>query len=157
MSMLSELKKIKEGEPLRQQMRIGGKLVGNERLIEVLNPYNGKLVGTVPKATVGDIRDAFRIARQFKSKLTRFERSRIMLRAAEILRANTDAVSDLITAEAGLCKKDSLYEVGRACDVFVFAANQALVDDGQVFSCDLTPHGKQRKVYTMKEPLLGAI
>nr|WP_236904669.1 phosphonoacetaldehyde dehydrogenase [Collimonas fungivorans] len=138
-------------------MRIAGRLAGNERLIEVLNPYNGKLVGTIPKATVGDIRDAFRTARQFKSTLTRFERSKIMLRAAEILRANTDAVSDLITAEAGLCKKDSLYEVGRACDVFVFAANQALVDDGQVFSCDLTPHGKQRKVYTMKEPLLGAI
>ncbi|SFI52172.1 Aldehyde dehydrogenase family protein, partial [Collimonas sp. OK307] len=157
MSMLSELHKVKDGEPLREKMRIGGKLVGNDRLIEVLNPYNGKLVGTIPKATVGDIRDAFRIARQYKSKLTRFERSKIMLRAAEILRANTDAVSDLITAEAGLCKKDSLYEVGRACDVFVFAANQALVDDGQVFSCDLTPHGKQRKVYTMKEPLLGAI
>jgi len=80
-----------------------------------------------------------------------------MLRASEILRANTEVISDLITAESGLCKKDSLYEVGRACDVFVFAANQALVDDGQVFSCDLTPHGKQRKVYTMKEPLLGAI
>ena len=157
MSMLSELHKIKDGEPLREKMRIAGKLVGNERLIEVLNPYNGKLVGTIPKATVSNIRDAFRIASQFKPTLTRFERSRIMLRAAEILRANTDAISDLITAEAGLCKKDSLYEVGRACDVFVFAANQALVDDGQVFSCDLTPHGKQRKVYTTKEPLLGAI
>ncbi len=157
MSMLNELNKLGEGEPLHQKMRIAGKRVGNERLIEVLNPYNGKLVGTIPKATVGDIRDAFGIARRFKSKLTRFERSRIMLRASEILRANTDAISDLITAESGLCKKDSLYEVGRACDVFVFAANQSLVDDGQVFSCDLTPHGKQRKVYTMKEPLLGAI
>ena len=39
----------------------------------------------------------------------------------------------------------------------LFAANQALVDDGQVFSCDLTAHGKSRKVYTLKEPLLGAI
>src|SRR5438445_630650 len=73
------------------------------------------------------------------------------------MRANADAISDLITAESGLCKKDTLYEVGRACDVFLFAANQALVDDGQVFSCDLTPHGKQRKVYTLREPLLGAI
>src|SRR5438445_160227 len=73
------------------------------------------------------------------------------------MRANADAISSLITAEAGLCKKDTLYEVGRACDVFLFAANQALVDDGQVFSCDLTPHGKQRKVYTLREPLLGAI
>jgi aldehyde dehydrogenase (NAD+) len=31
------------------------------------------------------------------------------------------------------------------------------VDDGQVFSCDLTHHGKSRKVYTLREPLLGAI
>ncbi|MEO6921500.1 MAG: phosphonoacetaldehyde dehydrogenase [Collimonas sp.] len=155
--MLTELSKLKQGEPLHQDMRIAGKLVGNPRRIEIRNPFNGALVGSVPKATVEDIRHAFQAARAFRSPLTRFDRSRIMLRAAELLRANTDAISDLITAEAGLCKKDSLYEVGRACDVFVFAANQALVDDGQVFSCDLTPHGKQRKVYTLKEPLLGAI
>ncbi len=66
-------------------------------------------------------------------------------------------MSDLITAECGLCKKDSIYEVGRACDVFTFAGNAALTDDGQIFSCDLTPHGKSRKVYTLREPLLGVI
>ena len=38
-----------------------------------------------------------------------------------------------------------------------FGANEALKDDGQIFSCDLTPHGKQRKVYTLREPLLGVI
>jgi putative phosphonoacetaldehyde dehydrogenase len=47
--------------------------------------------------------------------------------------------------------------VGRASDVLLFAANQALVDDGQVFSCDLTHHGKSRKVYTLREPLQGVI
>ena len=59
-------------------------------------------------------------------------------------RAATEEPSDLITRESGLCKKDSLYEVGRVCDVLVFARIEALKDDGQVFSCDLTPHGKQR-------------
>ena len=63
----------------------------------------------------------------------------------------------LITLESGLCLKDSQYEVGRASDVLLFAANQALVDDSEVFSCDLTAHGKSRKVYTLREPLLGAI
>jgi aldehyde dehydrogenase (NAD+) len=157
MSMLTQLGALRRGEPLHQKMRIAGQLVGGERVIEVCNPYTGALVGTVPKASIYDIRDAFRIARHFKSPLTRYERYKIMLRTSELLRANADAISDLITAEAGLCKKDTLYEVGRACDVFLFAANQSLVDDGQVFSCDLTPHGKQRKVYTMREPLLGAI
>jgi len=53
--------------------------------------------------------------------------------------------------------EDSQYEVGRASDVLLFAANQALIDDSRVFSCDLTAHGKSRKVYTLAEPLLGAI
>ncbi len=30
-------------------------------------------------------------------------------------------------------------------------------DDGQIYSCDLTPHGKSRKVYTLREPLQGVI
>jgi len=138
-------------------MRIAGERVGNARSIEVRNPYTGDVVGTVPKATVDDIRRAFSIAKTYRSKLTRYQRYEIMHKAAVLIRARTEEISDLITSESGLCKKDTLYEVGRACDVFVFAANAALQDDGQVFSCDLTPHGKSRKVYTLKEPLLGAI
>ena len=138
-------------------MRIAGERVGSDRVIEVRNPYTGDIVGTVPKATVDDVRRAFSIAKGYRAKLTRYQRYEIMHKAAALIRARTEEISDLITAESGLCKKDTLYEVGRACDVFVFAANAALQDDGQVFSCDLTPHGKSRKVYTLKEPLLGAI
>ena len=138
-------------------MRIAGERVGNARPIEVRNPYTRDVVGTVPKATVDDVRRAFAIARGYRPTLTRYQRYEIMHKAAALIRARTEEISDLITSESGLCKKDTLYEVGRACDVFVFAANAALQDDGQVFSCDLTPHGKSRKVYTLKEPLLGVI
>ena len=127
------------------------------RVIEVFNPYTAEVIATVPKATVEDIRRAFSIAKGYKSKLTRYQRAHILDRTAELIRARTDELSDLITAECGICKKDSLYEVGRACDVMNFAANQALIDDGQIFSCDLTPHGKKRRVYTQRDPLLGAI
>jgi len=74
-----------------------------------------------------------------------------------LLRERREAISDLITAESGLCKKDTLYEVGRACDVFMFAGNAALQDDGQIYSGDLTEHGKRRRVYTLREPLQGVI
>ena len=79
------------------------------------------------------------------------------MKAGEIIAGRRDEIARLITLESGLCLKDTLYEVGRASDVLLFAANQALVDDGQVFSCDLTPHGKSRKVYTLREPLQGVI
>jgi aldehyde dehydrogenase (NAD+) len=138
-------------------LRIGGERLSSARRREVRNPYNGELVGTVACASVEQVRRAITLARAYRSPLTRFERARICHATAAALRARTTEVAELITAESGLCRKDSTYEVGRACDVFTFAGNAALQDDGQIFSCDLTAHGKQRKVYTLREPLLGVI
>ncbi|MBM3358775.1 MAG: phosphonoacetaldehyde dehydrogenase [Betaproteobacteria bacterium] len=143
--------------PRREPMRIAGEKVHRDRVIEVRYPYTNEVIATVPKGTVEDVRRAFRIARQYQPKLTRYERYKILMRAGEIIASRRDEIARSITLEAGFCLKDSTYEVGRASDVLLFAANQALVDDGQVFSCDLTHHGKARRVYTMREPLLGAI
>ncbi len=157
MSMTTELAGVRAGVPLTAKMRIGGEHVGGARMLEVRNPYTGAVVGTVPRATADEIRRAFAIAKAYRPTLTRYQRAEICRRTAELIRARGEAISDLITAECGIGKKDSRYEVGRACDVFTFAGNAALQDDGQVFSCDLTPHGKSRKVYTLREPLLGVI
>src|SRR6478609_5384574 len=155
--MVTATKRKQTSDVVHESMRIGGEKVSRDHVIEVFNPYTAEVIATVPKATVEDIRRAFSIAKGYKSKLTRYQRAHILDRTAELIRARTDELSDLITAECGICKKDSLYEVGRACDVMNFAANQALIDDGQIFSCDLTPHGKKRRVYTQRDPLLGAI
>src|SRR5688572_26873748 len=141
----------------REGMRIAGEKVHRDHVIEVRFPYTREVVATVPKATVDDVKRAFRIAREYKATLTRYERYKILMRAGDIIASRKDEIARLITLESGLCTKDSMYEVGRASDVLLFAANQALVDDGQVFSCDLTHHGKSRKVYTLREPLMGAI
>jgi putative phosphonoacetaldehyde dehydrogenase len=140
-----------------EQLRIAGRKVERDGRIEVRFPYTGELVATVPKATLDDVREAFRIARAYRSPLTRYDRYKILMRAGEIIAGRIPEIARIITLESGLCMKDSTYEVGRASDVLLFAANQALIDDGQVFSCDLTHHGKSRKVYTLREPLLGAI
>ncbi|MGD1325603.1 phosphonoacetaldehyde dehydrogenase [Pandoraea pnomenusa] len=140
-----------------EALRIGGEKVTRERIIEVFNPYSGDLVGTVPKASLDDVRRAFSIARQFRSTLTRFERANILEKAAVLLRERTTQAAAIITMESGLCQKDAVYEIGRVADVLGFAAGEALKDDGQAFSCDLTPHGKKRRVVTQREPLLGAI
>ncbi|CAN7555998.1 phosphonoacetaldehyde dehydrogenase [Acidovorax sp. LjRoot118] len=140
-----------------EALRIGGVKVRTERSIDVVNPYSGERVGTVAMASVEDVRRAMDIAHAYVPTLSRYERSAILNRAAALLRERTDEASSIITAESGLCKKDSTYEIGRVADVLNFGANEALRDDGQVFSCDLTPHGKKRKVITTREPLLGVI
>jgi putative phosphonoacetaldehyde dehydrogenase len=140
-------------------MRVAGKRVaaGVGPAIPVFNPYTNEKLGTVPKATVQEVRNAFRIARGFQARLTRFERANILNKAAEIVRQRAREIAALITAESGLSLKDSTYETGRVADVLMFGANEALKDDGQVFSCDITPHGRKRRVYTQRSPLPGVI
>ena len=144
-----------------EAMRIAGEKVGGERsgerTIEVFNPFTRQRIGSVPKATVEEVRRAFAIAGGYKARLTRFERSSVLNKAAVSVRARATEIAELISAESGLCVKDARYEAGRVADVLGFGANEALKDDGQIFSCDLTPHGKQRRVYTQRSPLLGAI
>ncbi len=141
----------------QEGLRIAGEKVVTQRQLNVRNPYTGEIVATVSKASVDDVRGAIATAAKFKARLTRHERYRILMNAGAIIASRRDEIARLITLESGLCLKDTLFEVGRASDVLLFAANQALVDDGQVFSCDLTAHGKSRKIYTLREPLQGVI
>ncbi|MDZ4736915.1 MAG: phosphonoacetaldehyde dehydrogenase [Rhodospirillaceae bacterium] len=138
---------------LKESMRIAGRKVNSERVLEIHNPYNNAVVGTVPRATLAQIRETYEIAAAYKAKLTRHERATILRRTAEILDSRRQEIAELITAESGLSLKDTLYEVGRAYDVFVLSSTLCLQDDGQIFSCDLTPHGQKRRIYTQRDPL----
>lgn len=138
-------------------MRISGKLVSLDEQIEVLNPYDNSVVGTVPAARPEHVRDAFSKAKAFKAKLTRYERQQILQRTAELLRDRKEQFSRLITSETGLALKDSTYEVTRAYDVWSFAAQLMIHDDGEIYSCDISPNGKARKIFTTRSPLLGVI
>ena len=142
-------------------LRLCGRQVGadrgSDRAIGVFNPFTEQQIGTVPKATLDEVRQTLAAAHAYQPKLTRFERAAILNKAAAIISRRLDEVASLITAEAGLCIKDALYEAGRVSDVLLFGALEVLKDDGQIFSCDLTPHGKKRRVYTQRSPLLGVI
>jgi putative phosphonoacetaldehyde dehydrogenase len=139
--------------PRFEPMRIAGRKVEADGVIEVRYPYTNEVIGHVPAGDARHAKEAFEIAANYKPKLTRYERQQILQKTAELLVARRDELSDLITLELGISKKDSLYEVGRAFDVFTLAGQLCILDDGEIFSCDLTPHGKSRKIYTKREPL----
>jgi len=136
-----------------EPMRIAGKKVDAENKIDVLYPYTNEIIGTVPAGTAEHAKEALNIASNYQPKLTRYERQQILQKTAEELVRRKDEISDVITYELGISKQDSLYEVGRAFDVFSLTAQLCILDDGEIFSCDLTPHGKARKIFTIREPL----
>jgi len=141
---------------INEAMRIGGEKVFTKNVIEVRYPYTNEVIGTVPAGTAEHAKRAFEIAANYKPKLTRYERQQILFRAAEIIRDRREEIAKVLTLELGICQQHALYEAGRSYDVFTLAGQLAILDDGQIFSCDLTPHGKARKIYTKREPV-GAI
>ncbi|MFL5119879.1 MAG: phosphonoacetaldehyde dehydrogenase [Microvirga sp.] len=143
--------------PRREAMRIAGRRIETDGVVEVFNPYTNEVVGTVPAARPEHVRDAFAKAKAFRPTLTRYERQQILQRTAETLRDRREEFARLITAESGLCWKDSLYEASRAYDVWSFAAQLTIKDDGEIYSCDISPNGKSRKIYTTRLPLIGVI
>ena len=140
-------------------MRILGQCTGAGRqpCIDVFNPFSGERIGSVPKATLDEVRQAYDWAQAYRPRLSRYERAGILNRCAALARERVDEIARLITAESGLSINDAVYEAGRVSDVLLFGAQEVLKDDGQIFSCDLTHHGKQRRVYTQRSPLLGVI
>ncbi len=141
-------------KPLYQEsMRIGGRKVSTKDVVEVRYPYTNEVIGTVPAGTAEQAAMAFEIAAAYKPKLTRHDRSRILLKTAQLIAERREEIARIIMFELGICWQHALYETSRSFDVFTFAGQLALLDDGQIFSCDLTPNGKARKIYTKREPV----
>ena len=130
-----------EKKIINEAMRIAGKKVNFEKTIDVEYPFTGEVIGTVPAGNAEHAKQALEIAANYQPKLTRYERQKILQTAAEVLVKRKEEISDIITLELGISKQDSLYEVGRAFDVFSLTAQLCIHDDGEIFSCDLTPHG----------------
>jgi phosphonoacetaldehyde dehydrogenase len=139
--------------PLILPTFISGQEVWGHESFEVTNPYTGERVGAAPALTRQEVTRALESARDANFDLSRHERSRILLKIAESLHADEEKFARLITLESGLSLKDTKYELRRAQDVFRFAGMEALRDEGQVFACDTSANGKQRRAYTLREPL----
>ncbi len=132
---------------------VAGQKVASDQELIVRSPYDGQPAGSVKLCGRGDTEAALSAALAATEPLTRFQRSAILDRARTLLEGRCEDFARLITSESGLCLRETRYEVGRASDVLRFAAIEALRDDGQIFSCDISPQGKARKIFTLREPL----
>jgi aldehyde dehydrogenase (NAD+) len=136
----------------------GVEVSGHDRM-SVRYPYTGEVIGSAPRLTRAEVVAVLDQAGERRFDLSRHERATLLNRVADLLEAEADDFATLITLESGLCLKDTRYEMRRAQDVFRFAAMEALRDDGQVFACDTSANGRNRRAYTLREPmrLVGAI
>ncbi|HTL54148.1 MAG TPA: aldehyde dehydrogenase family protein [Candidatus Limnocylindrales bacterium] len=136
---------------------VAGQPVKGTGSLTIRSPFNGAEIGVVMLASRQDSEAAVTAARAFADTPSRYQRSQILEQTRAALEARREEFARTIASEAGLAFREGRYEVGRTLDVLRFAAMEALRDDGQIFSADVSPQGKARKIFTTREPLSCAV
>jgi len=136
---------------------VAGVPVTGTNIFEVKNPYDNSIAGTITLADASHASAAVEAALKGGKKLSRYDRFSILDKARQLLVQRKEAFAHTISTESGLAIREAVYETGRAHDVLMFAAMESLKDDGQIFSCDISPSGKARKIFTTREPLSLAL
>ncbi|WP_158924754.1 NAD-dependent succinate-semialdehyde dehydrogenase [Acidisphaera sp. S103] len=98
------------------------------RTIDVVNPATGDKIGTVPHAAISDLDRALEAAdKGFKTwrKISAFDRSKIMRKAADLLRERADKIAPLLTMEQGKPLAEAKGEVMAGADVIDWFAEEA--------------------------------
>src|ERR1700759_977391 len=121
--------------------------------LPVTSPFSGELVGEAPVSSPAQNAEALDAAARAGSPPPRPERARVLHAVADRLADESPEWGRLISPGSGLCLKDTRHEVGRAVDVFRFAAIEALRDDGETFAGDVSERGRDRRAHTLRVPV----
>jgi succinate-semialdehyde dehydrogenase / glutarate-semialdehyde dehydrogenase len=111
-----------------------GKAAGG-RTLPIVNPASGEAIGTVPHADKSDLDRALEAAdKGFRAwrKVSAFERSKIMRKAANLLRERADAIAPLMTMEQGKPLPEAKGETLAGADVIDWFAEEARRTYGRV-------------------------
>lgn len=134
-------------------MRVAGKKLWSAKAMDVVNPYDGSLVGRVPVASVPEIVAAIEAMAGPIPRLTRHERASILRRIALQVEARKDELAMLASRESGLSLKDTGFEMLRAIDALNLAADATCFDDGAAYAGDIGANGKARRLVSHREPV----
>ncbi len=105
------------------------------RTLPVLNPATEETIGTVAHATTADLDEALAAsAKGFAAwkKVSAFDRSKLMRKAAELLRARADEIARLMTLEQGKPLIEAKMETLAGADIIDWFAEEARRAYGRV-------------------------
>ena len=137
------------------KMHIGSSWVDKDERIDVLNPYDGSVVDTVPRAEASDIDRALATAvrgAEIMRGLTGYERYKILHKAAGLISERAESFAETITLEGGKVKAEAMIEVERAAEIIYLSAEEAKRLGGEVIPLDGAPGVTGKFGFTIRVP-----
>lgn len=143
-------------------MLINGKKVSDSDLQEVINPYNGEVVDTVPISHLNNVNAAIDAAFNAKSKIadmSAYKVSNKLYDVYEKLKEHKKELAVLLTREVGKPINESMVELDRSIETLRLSAEEAKRIYGETVPLDAGINGKGFFAFTQRVPLgvIGAI
>lgn len=137
------------------KMFLGGQWVAAKDTIDVQNPFDGRVIDTVPRGSAADVDKALATlvegARQMRA-MSAFARSQILDRAAAILFDRVEEFARTISEEEGKILAESRVEARRAAEVIQVSAEEARRLSGEMVPLDGTEAGQGKVGFTLRVP-----
>jgi acyl-CoA reductase-like NAD-dependent aldehyde dehydrogenase len=127
-----------------------------ESRITVLNPYDGREVGSVPNMPPDQVQTLLQTASDGARTcraLSRHERSRVLDTCATLVEQDSAAFAALIVAETGKTIRQATKEVARCVNTLRLSADEARRNVGEVIPFDAYAGSENRQGWFTREPL----
>ena len=137
------------------QLWLGGeRFCGSGDSIDVISPFDQRLVGRVPACEPSDVDRAVSVARRALTEpLAPWRRAEILDRACDAIAERRDELARLIALEAAKPIQTARIEVDRAVSTFRFASAEARTLSGEVIPLDAASVGEGKVGFTMRVPI----
>jgi succinate-semialdehyde dehydrogenase / glutarate-semialdehyde dehydrogenase len=143
---------LKDKSLLKDKCYINGKWVGSAIVINVTNPVDESLVGTVPKLGTAETREAIvgaELAQKSWAKKTAKERAGILRKWFNLMMENQEDLAQIMTAEQGKPLAESRGEVAYGASFIEFFAEEARRIYGETIPSPF-PNGR---IIVIKQPV----
>ena len=137
------------------KMYIGGEWVDRDSKIDVINPYNGSVIDTVPSGSFDDLETAMASAvrgAEVMRNMPGYRRFEILRRAADIMTERQDELGRTISMEEGKIIGEGLAEAERAKQTIELSGEEAKRLYGETIPLDGATNWTGQYGFTMRVP-----
>ena len=137
-------------------MLIDGEYVNDMDREDVINPYTGEVIDTVPISHLNNVDKAIEAAnnaKKFLQEMSAFKVSNKLFNVCDKLKENRDDFAELLTKEVGKPINESYVELDRSVETLKLAAEEAKRIYGESVPLDAGLNGKGFFAFTQKLPL----
>jgi len=137
------------------QMFFASQWQDSDGTIDVVNPYHGEVIDTVPRGSAADVDAALTTlveGAKMMRRMSAWDRCQILRKAAAIMEDREEELGRTISEEEGKILAEGMFEASRAREVIELSAEEARRITGEMVPLDAAPGAAGKMGFTLRVP-----